>query len=124
MKVTSKVELNMANIVKLQESMDRVLPKLMESFKTEVENAQVIPRDHGDLMGSGFILVQGNTAFLAYGQVYARRLYFNPLYKFRVDEHVNARGKWLDEWIFGPRRDWLTNTFMTMWKEEAGGIIK
>lgn len=123
MKVTAKVELNMANIAKLQESMDKVLPKLIDALKTEVELAQVIPRDHGDLMSSSFTVVQDKTAYLCYGAVYARRLYFNPQYNFRMDKHVNARGRWLDEWIHGPRKEWITDTFMVLWKQEAGGLI-
>ena len=123
MKVTAKVELNMANIAKLQESMNKVLPKLIDALKTEVELAQVIPRDHGDLMSSSFTVVQDKTAYLCYGAVYARRLYFNPQYNFRKDKHVNARGRWLDEWIHGPGLKWVTDTFLEKWKKEAGGLI-
>jgi hypothetical protein len=124
MKVTAKVELNMANIAKLQESAEKAMPKFMDAFKTEVELAQVIPREHGDLMGSSFTVVQGKTAYLCYGAIYARRLYFNPQYNFRMDKHVNARGRWLDEWIYGPKLKWVTDTFLEKWKQEAGGLIK
>lgn len=122
--VKAKVELNYQAIAKLQESRDKVMPLLMEALKTEVENAQVIPRDHGDLMASSGAIVVKNTGYLTYNTVYARRLYFHPEYNFRKDKNMNARGRWLDDWIYGPKKDWITNTFMTMWKAQAGGVIK
>lgn len=122
--VKAKVELNYQAIAKLQESRDKVMPLLMEALKTEVENAQVIPRDHGDLIASSAAIVVKNTGYLTYNTVYARRLYFHPEYNFRKDKNMNARGRWLDEWIYGPRKEWITNTFMTLWKAQAGGVIK
>lgn len=118
------VKLNPDVIRQLQEGARKAFPLTMEAFKSEVELAQVIPREHGDLMGSGFITYQDDKAFLSYSAIYARRLYFHPEYNFRTDRHSNARGRWLDDWIYGAKKDWLSDTFLKFWKANAGGVIK
>lgn len=128
MKVTAKIELNTQNIAKLEAARREAMELTMEAFKTEVNNAQVIPRDHGDLMMSTGVSygidTKGMTGYLSYNTPYARRLYYHPEYNFRTDKNTNARGRWLDEWIYGPRKQWLSDTFLQFWKAKAGGVIK
>jgi hypothetical protein len=124
MDVKVKVELNAANIAKLQEAAKKAFPLVMDALKTEVELAQVIPRDTGELMESSGLQVTGTTGYLTYGSLYARKLYFHPEYNFRKDKHINAQGRWLDDWIFGSRKQWLPDTFLKFWKENSGGVIK
>ena len=129
MKVISKVELNTQAIAKLESSAKEAMELTMEAFKTEILNAQVIPRsEDGDLSKSQAvsfgITTKGMTGYISYNTPYARRLYYHPEYNFRQDINVNARGRWLDEWIYGPRKDWLTGAFLQFWKSKAGGVIK
>lgn len=128
MDIKVKVELDAANIAKLQEAAKKAMDQTMEAFGAEVMNAQVIPRDKGDLTESqvvSFAVVnKGLTAWLSYNEPYARRLYFHPEYDFRKDQHVNARGRWLDDWIYGSKKQWLPDTFLEFWKANAGGVIK
>jgi hypothetical protein len=127
-KVTTKIELNAQAIAKLESSAKEAMELTMEALKTEINNAQVVPRDHGDLtMSTGVsfgITTKGMTGYISYNTPYARRLYFHPEYNFRTDKNTNARGRWLDEWVYGPRKDWLTGAFLQFWKMQAGGVIK
>jgi hypothetical protein len=127
-KFDAKVKLDPVAIAKLEQSAREAMASTMDSFQTEVSNAQVIPRGHGDLMtsqGVSFdIANKGLTAYLSYNTPYARRLYYNPQYNFRMDKNTNARGKWLEDWIFGPKKDWLPNAFSIFFKEKSGGLIK
>lgn len=128
MKFDVKVTFDPAAIAKLEQAAKEAMALMMDALQTEVNNAQVVPRDHGDLMLSQSVSYnatdKGITAYLSYNTPYARRLYFHPEYNFRLDKNSNARGKWLEDWIFGPRKDFIPDTFGKFWKQNSGGLIK
>lgn len=127
-KFDATVKLDPVALEKLKQAARDALPMAMDAFQTEVNNAQVIPRDHGDLMASQGVsynqTTQGLVAYLSYNTPYARRLYYNPQYNFRTDKNTNARGKWLEDWINGPRKEFLPFAFGEFWKKQSGGLIK
>lgn len=127
-KIDVKVTIDPGAVAQLQKAAIKAMEMAMDSLQTEVNNAGVIPRDHGDLMASQSVTIietsKGVIASLGYNTPYARRLYFNPQYNFRTDKNPNARGKWLEDWITLGRKDFLPHAFATFWKAQSGGLIK
>lgn len=124
MKVNINVKLNQANINLVRQGMNKALPLTMESLKSEVNNMQVVPKNIGDLEESVVVGVENITGFISYNTPYARRLYYNPQYNFRTDKNPNAQGRWLDSFIHGPKKQWLSSTFGEFLKQNTGGVIK
>lgn len=124
MKVNINVKLNQANINLVRQGMIKALPLTMEATKTEVMTMQVIPKEVGDLEESVVVGAENNTSFISYNTPYARRLYYHPEYNFRTDKNPNAQGRWLDPFIHGPKKQWLTATFGEFLKQNTGGVIK
>lgn len=125
-KVNSRVKLSMPRIKKLTDAAVTALEKTAEAFHTEVVQAQVMPRDTGNLQnestfvdysqsGQGTVSIVSNTP-------YARRLYYHPEYMFRVDENPNARGEWYEDWLpGGSKADFAPETFKKLYKK--GGEV-
>jgi len=124
MKIKVTVTLNEANIKKIEQAAINALPLTMMAMKTEVNNMQVVPKETGALEESAVESVSEGKGFLSYNTPYARRLYYHPEYNFRKDKNPNAQGRWLDSFIHGPKKDWLTNTFGILLKQNSGGVIK
>lgn len=119
-----KVTLNQANINKLAQAAVQALPLTMEAMKSEVNNMQVVPKNIGDLEESVVVGAANGMGFISYNTPYARRLYYNPQFNFRTDKNPNAQGRWLDPFIYGDKKDWLSKTYGIFLAQNAGGVIK
>ncbi|WP_352420734.1 hypothetical protein [Proteiniborus sp.] len=124
MKIKLNVQLNQTNIKKIQEAAIKALPLTMEAMKTEINNMQVVPKETGDLERSAEVTAEDNKGVLSYNRPQARRLYYHPEYDFRTDKNPNAQGRWLDSFIHGDKKKWLTDTFGILLKQNSGGVIK
>jgi len=118
------VKLNPQAIKKLEEAIAKALPLTMEAMKTEIMTMQVVPKEVGTLEESVVTGVENGVGFISYNTPYARRLYYNPQYNFRQDKNPNAQGRWLDPFVHGDKKDWLTKTYGKFLKDNAGGVIK
>ena len=123
-KVKGKLKLNPQAIKKIEDAAVKALPLTMEALKTEVNNMKVVPKDTGNLEESAATGAEGNRGFISYNTPYARRLYYNPQYNFRQDKNPNAQGRWLDSFIYGPKKDWLAKAYGEFLKRLSGGVIK
>ena len=126
-RVNYKFTANNQNIKRLEQAQKRALALTGEALKTEVIAMQVVPKDKGILEGSGFVdesQLEQLIISLVYDTPYARRLYWHPEFNFRTDKNPNAQGLWLHMFIEGERKDWVKNTFVKFFKQEAGGLIK
>lgn len=121
-KVTFKP--NRKNIKKIEQAMIKALPLTMDAMKTEVNNMQVVPKDTGNLEESAVTGAENNRGFMSYNTPYARRLYYNPQFNFRTDKNPNAQGRWLDSFIYGPKKEWLSKAYGEFLKRLSGGVIK
>lgn len=124
-KVSSKVKLNMPVIKKLTQAQKTALEQTAEALHTEVVQAQVIPRDTGNLQGESFFVDTSDSASgkvsLVHSTPYARRLYFHPEYNFTKDENPNARGRWFEDWQPGGRHaDFAIKTFWELYRRLSG----
>ena len=124
MKIKVDIKLNQANIKKIEEAMVKALPLTMEAMKTEIMTMQVVPKEIGSLEESVVVGAVDGKGFISYNTPYARRLYYNPQYNFRTDKNPNAQGRWLDPFIHGEKKEWLTITAGKLLKEHSGGVIK
>lgn len=119
-----KVELDMGNIAKLAQSAKDTMPMFMDALSTEINTAQVLPRDTGELADSVFTDSHDGMGFIGWNTPYARRLFYHPEYNFRKDKHVNAQGRWTDPFTRGPYLPTLERIYAQLWKRQAGGLIK
>jgi len=124
MKIKGKLKLNPQAIKKIEDAAIKALPMTMEAMKTEVNNMQVVPKETGNLEESAKTGVEGNKGYISYNTPYARRLYYHPEYNFRTDKNPNAQGRWMDSFIHGPKKDWLTKAYGEFLKRLSGGVIK
>lgn len=124
MKIKATLKLNQAAIKKIEQAMEKALPYTMEAMKTEINNMQVVPKETGNLEESAKTGVEGNKGYISYNTPYARRLYYNPQYNFRTDKNPNAQGRWMDSFVYGPKKDWLAKAYGEFLKRLSGGVIK
>lgn len=123
-RVNSRVQLNMPQINRLQRAQVVALEQTAEALHIEVVQAQVFPRDTGNL--------QNESTFIDYSQSnqgkvtivssapYARRLYFHPEYNFQK-KNPNAKGEWYEDWLPGGRdAEFCTNAFKQFYRRLTG----
>ena len=124
-RVNSIINLNLPKIRELTELQVTALEQTAEALHTEVVQAQVFPRDTGNLQNeSSFI----DTSQSKSGKVsivsttpYARRLYFHPEYHFKTDENPNAKGKWYEDWLPGGKEaGFCANAFKQIYRRLTG----
>lgn len=104
-KVNSVIKMDWGKIRQLEDAQITALEQTAEALHTEVVQAQVFPRDTGNLQNESTFVDcsesgQGKVSIVS-TTPYARRLYFHPEYHFHKDENPNAKGKWYDDWLPG-----------------------
>ena len=142
-KATSRVRLNMPRIRHLSAAAISALEKTAEAVRTEVVQAQVMPRDTGAMQGESTFIKAGESISSTYrdgaeavntitkakgGRVsiitaspQVRRLYYHPEFNFKTDENPNAKGHWYEDWEEGGRhQDFAPNAFKKFYRQEAG----
>lgn len=90
---------------RMRSQLDGILPKMTGAFDAgqKVLDQEVvkggnyyIPRDTGNLEGSGIRATIIGSGRVAWETPYARRLYYNPQYNFSKDSNPNAQGLWFE----------------------------
>lgn len=143
-KVDSVVKINFAQLNALKAAQSTALEQTAEALHTEVVQAQVIPRDTGNLQGESFFCdyrwSKIGKVSLIHSTPYARRLYFHPEYHFhkepweetrtdkngqvkhiKHDGNPNAKGKWFEDWISGGKyEDFAQKTYTRLYRRLAG----
>jgi len=126
-KVTVKFKADNQAIKQLELAQKTALAKTGTALIARIQELGIVPYNIGELQRSAFIdesQLERLVIALIYDQPYARRLYWHPEYNFRKDKNPNAQGKWMERFITGEDKDWVKNTFMKLFKEEAKGLIK
>ena len=122
--VDSTVKFNTSVINQLNTAAIRALELTAEALHTEVVQAQVVPRDTGNLQNEAFFVDTSRSGqfevALIHSTPYARRLYFHPEYHFDHDKNPYARGKWFEDWISGKHKDFAEKAFAAFYQREAG----
>ena len=103
MKVSSTVTMDFKKIRQLTQAQITALEMTAEALHTDVVQAQVMPRDTGNLQNESTFVeytdVRSGRAVIVSSTPYARRLYFHPEYHFYKGENPHARGKWYEDWL-------------------------
>ena len=124
-KVSSVVKLNMPKIKQLTQAQVTALEMTAEALHTEVVQAQVFPRDTGNLQNESTFVDYSNSSkgkvSIVSSTPYARRLYFHPEFHFKKDENPNAKGKWYEDWLPGGKNaDFAVEAFKENYRRLAG----
>ena len=111
---------NHSNIKRLEEAGSEALAKTAEALHTEVVQAQVMPFDTGNMQNENTFVrkVNDNKYQLVTNTEYASRLYYHPEFNFNTASNPNARGRWLEPWIDGDKKDFCADTFKKFMEEE------
>ena len=118
------------------------LEQTAEALKIEVQQAQVIPRDTGNLQGESFSIDRKDSrrgkVRLVHSAPYARRVYFNPdgmkFHKqpwttkskltgkeLKHDGNPDARDHWFEDWLpGGSKQDFCAKAFKRLYHRNAG----
>lgn len=125
MKATSKIQIDYRKIAELTGAAVTALEQTAEALHTEVIQAQVVPRDTGNLQNEAFFVDYSHcaegTATLAHSTPYARRLYYHPEYNFQTHENPNAKGKWFEDWLPGGKNEaFCEKAFKELYRRNAG----
>jgi hypothetical protein len=124
-KVNSIVKLNFPKIKELTQAQVTALEQTAEALHTEVVQAQVFPRDTGNLQNESTFVDYSNSSkgkvSIVSSTPYARRLYFHPEYHFKKDENPNARGEWYTDWLPGGKNsDFAADTYKKIYRRLTG----
>ena len=116
-------------IRKLTEAQTTALEQTAEALHTEVVQAQVFPRDTGNLQNESTFLDRSESengkVSIVSSTPYARRLYFHPEYHFQTGENPNARGKWYTDWLPGGKEaDFAAKAFKEVIKSIEHTVTK
>lgn len=98
----STIKINTSGIKAAEEDILRALGLTALSLQKRVRDAEVVPRDTGQLEDVKFFVDDSNIAdgvvSLVFEGPYARRLYYHPEYNFRHDQNPSAQGLWMSLW--------------------------
>ena len=125
MKVSVEVKLDYDKITELETTAVRNALELTAIWLlTEVQTAGVVPKDTGQLESSGFFeVVHDNLVSILYSGPQVRRLYYNPQFNFRTDRNPNAKGRWLDPWVFGDKAQDVKDMFQRFYLEQVSEVF-
>jgi len=105
----------------------QALEMTTEALKTDVMTNAVTPKDTGELERSAFIdnsKSKQGISKLAYSTPYASRVYFHPEHNFRTDKNINAKGKWLEGYVNGDKKEFAQKAFRKFFRQLSGGVVK
>ncbi len=126
MQVKSTVKMNMPRIRQLTGAAIKALELTAEALHTEVVQAQVMPRDTGNLQNESTFVDYSQSArgkaSLVSSTPYARRLYYHPEYNFQTDENPNAQGEWYKDWLPGGKKENFAPEAYKVFFKKLGGV--
>lgn len=123
-KVRSTVTLNMSRLRQLDNAVIKALEKTAEALHTEIQQAEIMPRDTGALQNEKTFVdtsesEEGRVSIVSEGP-YARRLYYHPEYNFQTYENAFAQGKWFEPWLKGGiNEDFAKKAFVEFLRKEG-----
>ena len=124
-RVNSQVRLNMPQIERIKRAQVAALEMTAEAVHSEVVQAQVVPRDTGNLQNESMFVdcskSKQGTVSIVHSTPYARRLYYHPEYHFSKNENPNAKGHWFEDWEEGGEHDeFAINTYKEIYRRLTG----
>ncbi len=127
MKAKVTIKLDRAKINTLINARNKALEETTEAILSDIKTSAVVPKDSGELERSGFVdlsRIDSGVTSIIFDTPYARRLYWHPEYNFRQDKNINAQGKWMQSYIDGDNKEFVTDTYKHFFKMFSKGVIK
>lgn len=127
MKAKVTIKLDKTKINTLINARNKALEQTTEAILSDIKTSAVVPKDSGELERSGFVdlsKLDDGIASIIFDTPYARRLYWHPEYNFRHDKNINAQGKWMQSYIDGDNKEFVTDTYKHFFKIFSKGVIK
>lgn len=117
-----KIKLNQQKIRDIENSVKSSAFETMEALHTDLNNAQLMPFDTGDMQNNQtFVAVEGEDTIngkdiysvsIVTGSPQARRLYYHPEYNFQTGKNANAGAYWLEPYLTGNKKDFVKDEFV------------
>ena len=125
MRVNSTVKMNFSKIRQLTQAQVTALEQTAEDVHDEVVQAQVVPRDTGNLQNESMFVdfseSRNGKVSVVHSTPYARRLYYHPEYHFQTDENPNAKGHWFEDWEKGGKHEkFAINAYKEIYRRLTG----
>lgn len=115
-----KIKIYPNKVAKVVEAAIIAAEQTAYAIKSDVEEAQVIPFETGDLSNSDVDRSRRKSGRfrIVHSMPYARRLYWHPEYNFRTDKNPNARGEWYEPWLTGDRKKFANESFKKLFRKQ------
>jgi hypothetical protein len=115
-----KIKIDRRKVAKVVEAAVMAAEQTTFAIKSDVEEAQVIPFETGDLSNSDVDRSRRKSGRfrIVHSRPYARRLYWHPEYNFRTDKNPNARGEWYEPWLTGDRKKFANESFKKLFRRQ------
>lgn len=127
MKAKVTIKLDRTKINTLINARNKALEQTTEAILSDIKTSAVVPKDTGELERSSFVdlsRIDSGVTSIIFDTPYARRLYWHPEYNFRKDKNMNAQGKWMQSYIDGDNKEFVTDTYKHFFKMFSKGVIK
>lgn len=123
--VSSTVDFDFDFINSLEDNAAKALELTAEALLTEVKNAEVMPKDTGNLQNESTYADNSKAkdgAVTIYSDTpYARRLYFHPEYNFDRSDNSAAGAHWFRYWLpGGTRQNFCAEKFKEIYRRLCG----
>ena len=123
--VSSTVDFDFDFINSLEDNAVKALELTAEALLTEVKNAEVMPKDTGNLQNESTYADNSKAkdgAVTIYSETpYARRLYYHPEYSFDRSDNAFAGGEWFKPWLKGgTRQNFCAEAFKQFYRRLCG----
>lgn len=126
MGIRVSVKIDNVKINKLIEAHKKALEMTADAVLSDIKTSAVVPKDTSMLEDSAFVdrtELMNSIARIVFDTPYARRLYWHPEYNFRHDKNPNAKGKWLDDYLYGEKKEFIKDTYSKFFKMLSKGLI-
>lgn len=126
MGIRVSVKIDNVKIDRLIEAHKKALEMTADAVLSDIKTSAVVPKDTSMLEDSGFVdrsELMNSIARIVFDTPYARRLYWHPEYNFRHDKNPNAKGKWMDDYLYGEKKEFVKDTYSKFFKMLSKGLI-
>ena len=127
MGIRVSVKIDNIKINKLIEAHKKALEMTADAVLSDIRTSQVVPKETGNLEGRHSFVdkseLMNSIARIVFDTPYARRLYWHPEYNFRHDKNPNAKGKWMDDYLYGEKKEFIKDTYSKFFRMLSKGLI-
>lgn len=118
-----KAVINHGKVKAIDDAMQKALVQSMRNLRNDLIQSETMPFDVGEMQNRSTSLDESKKATgrvrLNTDTPYARRLYFHPEYNYSKEKNKNAQGRWLDTYLNGKKKDFVSKEFKRLLKQSG-----